>query len=130
MHVHIIIHNKVKSWHGWVNQNPTKKHLAQSSFGKIYIMHNVGIRWCNLNLGLATNARACEGASQEWSLGITFHAPESVGECEGMNPHTPKWTLTLGIGTPIDFQIFRWWSQGSKLIGLKNYLYHWFFYKT
>jgi hypothetical protein len=22
--------------------------------------------------------------------GVTFHAPESVGECEGMNPHTPK----------------------------------------
>jgi hypothetical protein len=22
--------------------------------------------------------------------GTTFHAPGSVGECEGMNPHTPK----------------------------------------
>jgi hypothetical protein len=27
---------------------------------------------------------------QEGNPGVTFHAPRSVGKCEGMNPHTPK----------------------------------------
>jgi len=54
----------------------------------------------------------------EGSLGITFHAPESVGECEGMNPHTPKlplwefkssWTLKLSKNdyrgqNPLDYE--------------------------
>jgi hypothetical protein len=44
----------------------------------------------NLNLGLVTKARACKGASQEGSMGVTSHAPRSVGECEGMNLHIPK----------------------------------------
>ncbi len=42
-----------------------------------------------------------------------------------MNPHTPKWAPTLGIGVPMDFQIFREKFQGSKLIELKVFLYHW-----
>jgi len=29
---------------------------------------------------------------------VTSHAPRSVGECEGMNPHTPKGAPTLGVG--------------------------------
>jgi hypothetical protein len=45
---------------------------------------------CNLSLGLATKARACKGAGQKGSPGVTFHALETIGECEGMNPHTPK----------------------------------------
>jgi hypothetical protein len=44
----------------------------------------------NLNLRLVTKARACEGAGQVSRPRVTFHAPESVGECEIMNPHTPK----------------------------------------
>jgi hypothetical protein len=44
----------------------------------------------NPSFGLATKARACKGASQEGILRVTSHAPGSVGECEGMNPHTPK----------------------------------------
>jgi hypothetical protein len=55
--------------------------------------HHDSYHWffCNPNFGLATNVRACEGVGQEWSWGVTFHAPRSVGECEGMNFHTPKW---------------------------------------
>jgi hypothetical protein len=45
---------------------------------------------CNPNLGLATKARACKVASQEGSLGVTFHAFGNAKECEGMNPHIPK----------------------------------------
>jgi hypothetical protein len=44
----------------------------------------------NFSLGLVTKAKACEGASQEGSTGVTFHALGSARECEGMNPHTPK----------------------------------------
>jgi hypothetical protein len=44
----------------------------------------------NPNLELATKAKACKGVSQERSLKVTLYAPESVGECEGMKPHTPK----------------------------------------
>jgi hypothetical protein len=55
---------------------------------------------------------------------------ESVKECEGMNPHTPKWIPTLGIGVPMDFQIFREEFEGLKLIGLKHSLYHWKVLKT
>ncbi len=61
----------------------------------------------NLNLGLATKARACKGASQKGILIITFHAPRSVGKCEGMNLHTPKGAPTLGVGVPMDFRIFK-----------------------
>ncbi len=54
-----------------------------------------------------TKARACKGAGQKGSVGVTSHAPENVGECEGMNPHTPKWVPMLGVGVLMDFQIFR-----------------------
>ncbi len=64
----------------------------------------------NLNLGFATKAKACEGVSQKLSLGVTFYVPGSLGECEGMEPHIPKWALTLGIEVLMDFEIFREWS--------------------
>ncbi len=50
---------------------------------------------------------------------------ESVKEYEGMNPHTPKATPTLGDGVPMDFRNFRERLQGSKLNGLWRALYHW-----
>jgi hypothetical protein len=49
-----------------------------------------------------TKVRACEGASQEWNLIVTFHAPGNMGKCEGMNLHTPKWAPTLGIGVSME----------------------------
>jgi hypothetical protein len=54
----------------------------------------------NLNLGLATKARAYKGAGQEWNPIVAFHALESLGKCEGNEPHIPKWAPTLGIGVP------------------------------
>jgi len=42
-----------------------------------------------------------------------------------MNPHTSKRASTLGVGVLVDFQIFIEQLQGSKLNGLKSYLYHW-----
>jgi hypothetical protein len=37
-----------------------------------------------------TKARACKGACQKWSLGVTFHAPGSVGKCDRMIPTLPN----------------------------------------
>jgi len=42
------------------------------------------------SLGLTTKAKTYKGAGQEGNPRVTSHAPESEGECEGMNPHTPK----------------------------------------
>jgi hypothetical protein len=67
---------------------------------------------------------ACKGAGQKRSLKITFRAPGSVGECEGMNCHIPKWTPILGIGVSMDYQTFREWLQGSKPLGSRCFLYH------
>jgi len=66
-----------------------------------------------------TKTRACKVAGQNGSPGVTPHAPGSVRKCEGMNPHTPKGVSTLGVGVPVDSQIFRWKLQGSKPNGLK-----------
>jgi len=84
----------------------------------------------NPSLGLATKAKTCKGAGQTGSPWVTSHAPESVRKCDGMNPHTPKWTPTLGVGVPMDSWIFRERLQGSKPIGLKNSLYHWKYFGT
>jgi hypothetical protein len=78
----------------------------------------------NPSLGLATKAKTYKGVNQKWNPRVTFHAPRSVGECEGMNPHIPKWTLTLEIKVSMNFWIFKRRLQGSKFIGLKSSLYH------
>jgi hypothetical protein len=54
-----------------------------------------------------TKVKACKSAGQEGSPRVTFHAPGSAKECEGMNLHTPKGTPILGVGIPVDSQIFR-----------------------
>ncbi len=61
---------------------------------------NVSINCHNLSLGLATKVGACKGAGQEGSLRVTSHSPESVGEFDEMNLHTPKWTPILRVGVP------------------------------
>jgi hypothetical protein len=60
-----------------------------------------------LTLGLRPKQKACKCAGQKGSLRVTSHVFGSVGECEGMNLHTPKWVPTLGVGVPMDFWIFR-----------------------
>jgi hypothetical protein len=60
----------------------------------------------------------CKGAGQEEARELrqkeareSYHilprVLESVREYEGVNPHTPKTTPTLGDGVPVDFQNFR-----------------------
>jgi hypothetical protein len=44
----------------------------------------------NPNFRLATKARACKNMGQEASPRGTSYTPRSAGECERMNPRTPK----------------------------------------
>jgi len=86
---------------------------------------NLNVEDCrNPSLGLATKARACKGVGQERSSEVTSHNPRSVGKCEGMNLHIPKWAPTLGVRVLMDSQIFKEQLQGSKPIKLENSLYH------
>jgi len=57
-------------------------------------------------------------------LGLRLPAPRSARECEGVDPHTPKGTPTLGVGVLMDFRVFRERFQGSKPNGLRSFLYH------
>jgi len=61
----------------------------------------------NPRLGLTTKARVCKVVGQEGSLGIMPHALGSARKCEGTNPHTPKGTPSLGVGVPMDSQMFK-----------------------
>jgi hypothetical protein len=84
------------------------------------IGHRCVVMCCNFSLGLTTKARPYKGAGQEWSSGITFHAPESLGKCEGMSPHTPKWAPILGI--PNGFANFQKVIVGVKIHWIKKFL--------
>jgi len=72
--------------------------------------------------------RHCKGVGQE-DPGESHHilpgVLESVREYEGMNPHTPKATPTLGDGVPVDSRNFRERLQVSNLNVLWRYLYNW-----
>jgi hypothetical protein len=41
-----------------------------------------------------------QGCGPRGSSGVTSHTPGNVRKCEGVNPHTPKWTPMLGVGVP------------------------------
>jgi len=68
----------------------------------------------NPSFGFVTKAKGLQGCRPRESLGVTSHTPESVRKCEGVNPHTPKATPTLGDGV----HNFRERFQRSKLNGL------------
>ncbi len=70
-------------------------------------IHQNHIYCRNPSLGFATKARRCKVAGQEGSLRVMPHAPRSARECEGIDPHTPKGTPTLGVGVLMDSQMFK-----------------------
>jgi len=53
-----------------------------------------------------TKVRGCKDAGQKGSPRGRPHDPRSAKECEGIDPHTPKGTPTLGIGISVDSQMF------------------------
>ncbi len=65
-------------------------------------------------------SKSAKNLGSIWTqMGFTFTLSR-MQECERMNPHTPKWTPTLGVGVPTDFWIFKDRFEGSKLIDWKN----------
>jgi hypothetical protein len=71
----------------------------------------------NPSLGLVTKTRACKVVGQKGSPGVTFHAPESAKEFEGMNLRIPNGLPNLqraisGVKT-IQFE--------KKFISLESY---------
>jgi len=58
-------------------------------------------------------------------MGVTFHAPENVGECEVMNPHTPKMSSQFGSWSSNGFSNFQRTIARVKTIGLKSSLCFW-----
>jgi hypothetical protein len=73
---------------------------------------------------LALGLRPRQGLAKVWAENETWESHFMFWEYEGMNPHTSKWTPTLGIRVPMNSQIFKEQFQGSKLIILKKKLYH------
>jgi len=65
----------------------------------------------NPSLRLATKAKGLQGCGPRGSPGVTSHTPGSVRKCEGMNPHTPKVTPTLGDGVAMES---RWSPETSE----------------
>ncbi len=59
------------------------------------------------SLGLTIKARGMEMCKSKVQPESHIHIHKSVGECEGMSPHAPKWALTLGIEILMDSQIFK-----------------------
>ncbi len=98
----------------WHTNNPSSHHMF-GIYSHLPSCHDH-------NLEFTINVRAYKGESRKWSPKVTFNVPKSVGGCEEMNPHTPKWALILGFLVLMDFQIFRERWKGTKLIGLKNSL--------
>jgi hypothetical protein len=73
-------------------------------------------------------SRGCKVAGQEGSPRVMPHAPGNVRECEGIGPHTPKGTPTLGSWSPCGLLIIQKVSKGIKIqwiekffISLKSY---------
>jgi hypothetical protein len=60
----------------------------------------VNVYYHNPTLGLVTKAKVYKVAGQE-------RKPENEQKCEGLNPHTPKGTSTLGVRVLVDSQMFR-----------------------
>jgi hypothetical protein len=121
---------RIKEFIVWIKFQDITLHVAHIAIKlniKSMNVHLLKIMWscCNPRLRLATKAKACKVVGQEGSLGVTSHALGSAKECEGMNLHTTKWTPILGVGVPMDSQIFKGRLQGPKPIKLKSSLYHW-----
>ncbi len=87
----------------------------------LFILQNVNCR--NPSFGLATKAKGLQGCGPKGSPRVTSGTPESVGKCEGVNPHTPKATPALGDGVLVDSRNIRDRFEGSNLNGLWRSLY-------
>ncbi len=118
---------------GWLELLPTSYKARETSL--VSYKHNRKTKRCLAHLCLLprntplsrrlsqfepwarNQSKGLQRCGPRLSLRVTFHALRNAKECEGMNPHTPKWN-------PMDSQILRRQLQGSKIIGLRHSLYH------
>jgi len=80
------------------------------SFGLATKAKGVARLWAKREEAQESRQRHCKVAGQEEARESHHILPgvlENVREYEGMNPHTPKATPTLGDGVPVDSQNFR-----------------------
>jgi hypothetical protein len=84
--------------------------LPKIALGNEYVLLAINqyFKWCcrNPSLGFATKARGGKVMGQEGSPRVMPHALKSARKSEGIDPHTPKGTPTLGVKTPVDFRMF------------------------
>jgi hypothetical protein len=73
---------------------------------------------------LALNLRPKQRYGKVRIENATWESHLHSWECEGMNPHAPKWTPTMAVEILMESQIFKEVFQGLKFIGLKSSLYH------
>ncbi len=58
---------------------------------RLIMISKIKLKSCrNPSLRFVTKARAYTGVGQEGSPQVTYHVLGNVGECGGINPHTPK----------------------------------------
>jgi hypothetical protein len=62
------------------------------------ITRTIDLRCRNPSLGLVTKERGLQGCGPRLSLRVAFSCPWKCKRIWGKNPHTPKWTPTLGVG--------------------------------
>jgi len=109
--------------HGWMFFLRSKTTWAPRShvvFILRYFWHWKYPRCRNPNFRLVTKAKGLQGCGPRESLEVTSHTSGSVGKCEGVNPHTPKATPTLGNVIPVDSRNFieRFRGQNSMSCGV------------
>jgi hypothetical protein len=64
------------------------------NLGFVYLCAYIYNQCCGSRTNTTPNYSWC-------NLEGTFYTLGSAGKCEGMNPHTLKWTPTLGVGVQI-----------------------------
>jgi hypothetical protein len=101
----------------WATRLIFKAWKAMASINVYWVVSHVA-KCRNPSLGLTTKVKGLQGCGPKGSPRVTSHTPGSVRKCEGVKPHTPKATPTLGDGVPMESQNFREQFQGSKLNGL------------
>ncbi len=79
-------------------------------------------RCCNLSLGLATKARGLQGCRPRGRPNSHITYSQECKECEGVNPHTPKWTPMLWVGVPNGLLNFQ-----SAIVGDETHCFEEFF---
>jgi hypothetical protein len=76
---------------------------------------------CNPSFGLATKAKRVAKVRAKRKPGVTSYTLGSVRKCEGVNPHTPKWTPMLGVGVPKGLPNFQSAIAGAKTPCLEEF---------